>query len=51
MILTVQKKYGKGSRTCRICGTSQAIIRRHGLMICRRCFREAARKLGFKKYS
>ncbi|MFX0068771.1 MAG: 30S ribosomal protein S14 [Promethearchaeota archaeon] len=49
--MTTQKRHGKGSRKCRMCGTNQAIIRRHELMICRRCFREVARRLGFKKYS
>ena len=46
-----KKKMGKGGRTCRRCGTHQAIIRRYGLNMCRRCFRETAEKLGFKKYS
>ncbi|WEU39851.1 MAG: 30S ribosomal protein S14 [Candidatus Odinarchaeum yellowstonii] len=45
------KTYGKGSRTCKLCGTHQAIIRRYGLNICRRCFREHAKQIGFKKYS
>ncbi|MCD6164436.1 MAG: 30S ribosomal protein S14 [Candidatus Odinarchaeota archaeon] len=44
-----KKKFGKGSRVCRRCGTHRAIIRRYGLMVCRRCFREIAEKLGFKK--
>ncbi|MFP3240930.1 MAG: 30S ribosomal protein S14, partial [Caldivirga sp.] len=26
------------------------VIRRYGLMLCRRCFREVAPQLGFKKY-
>ena len=41
---------GKGSRSCRRCGSHRGIIRTYGLMICRRCFREAAKKMGFKKY-
>ncbi|MHC1590654.1 MAG: 30S ribosomal protein S14 [Candidatus Helarchaeales archaeon] len=45
------KKFGKGSRQCSICGTHRAVIRSYNLMICRRCFRERATKLGFKKYS
>jgi len=45
------KKFGKGSRTCRNCGTHRGIIRRYGLMICRRCFREKAERMGFKKYN
>ncbi|MGQ4911409.1 MAG: 30S ribosomal protein S14 [Candidatus Thorarchaeota archaeon] len=46
-----RKKMGKGSRTCVRCGTHQAIIRRYGLNMCRRCFRETAKTLGFRKYS
>ncbi|MBN2229565.1 MAG: 30S ribosomal protein S14 [Candidatus Thorarchaeota archaeon] len=45
-----RKKMGKGSRTCVRCGTHQAIIRSYGLYMCRRCFRETANKLGFRKY-
>jgi ribosomal protein S14 len=41
---------GKGTRKCRICGTSRGLIRYHNLQICRRCFREVAPRLGFKKY-
>ena len=44
------KKLSKGARRCRICGTHRGIIRRHGLYICRRCFREIAKDLGFRKY-
>ncbi|MEM2108946.1 MAG: 30S ribosomal protein S14 [Candidatus Odinarchaeota archaeon] len=46
-----EKSYGKGSRRCKLCGTHQALIRRYGIYICRRCFRESAKKIGFKKYS
>ncbi|MEM2142353.1 MAG: 30S ribosomal protein S14 [Candidatus Thorarchaeota archaeon] len=46
-----RKMYGKGSRVCVRCGTHQAIIRSHGLNMCRRCFRETASRMGFKKYN
>jgi len=42
-------KYGKGTRRCKRCGTHRGIIRRFDLFICRRCFREIAESLGFKK--
>ncbi|MCX8171337.1 MAG: 30S ribosomal protein S14 [Candidatus Bathyarchaeota archaeon] len=45
------RKIGKGSRPCRRCGSYGPIIRSHGLMLCRQCFREVAEKLGFKKYN
>ncbi len=41
---------GKASRTCIRCGTHHSIIRRYDLNVCRRCFREIAVKLGFRKY-
>ena len=43
------RNYGKGSRQCRVCGARQGLIRKYGLNICRRCFREYANDLGFKK--
>ncbi|OLS16168.1 MAG: 30S ribosomal protein S14P [Promethearchaeota archaeon CR_4] len=45
----VKKKFGKGSRVCRRCGTHGALIRQYDLLVCRRCFREVAQKIGFKK--
>ena len=47
-VLASQK--GKGIRKCRRCGSSKGIIRKYGLYICRRCFREIAEDLGFRKY-
>ncbi|HPR42336.1 MAG TPA: 30S ribosomal protein S14 [Candidatus Methanofastidiosa archaeon] len=47
----IKTSYGRGSRICRRCGSHGPVIRRYGLMICRRCFREVAPKIGFKKYS
>ena len=44
------REFGKGSLRCVRCGTHEAIIRKYGLMLCRRCFREVAPQLGFKKY-
>ena len=43
------KLKGKGTRKCRLCGTSRGLIRSHKLYICRRCFREVARSIGFVK--
>jgi len=44
-------KFGKGSVKCRLCGRHRGIIRKYGLNYCRQCWREVAKKLGFKKYS
>ncbi len=45
------RKYGKGSRWCKRCGQYTAIIQKYDLMLCRQCFREVAKSIGFKKYS
>ncbi|VVC01873.1 30S ribosomal protein S14 type Z [uncultured archaeon] len=41
---------GKGQRKCRFCGSARALIRSYGMKICRRCFREVAEEIGFRKY-
>ena len=43
-------KHGKGSRTCTRCGSHEGLIRRHSINLCRRCFREVAKTIGFKRY-
>ncbi len=43
-------KEEKKKRKCRMCGTRQAVIRKYKLMVCRRCFKEIAEKIGFKKF-
>ncbi len=45
------KKYGKATKACRICGTHDRLIKKYGLYVCGRCFREVGPKLGFKKYN
>ncbi len=45
------RKFGKGSRRCKRCGSKgSTIIRRYNLNLCRQCFRESAEGLGFKKF-
>ncbi len=41
----------RGKRKCRICGNVRGLIRKYGMYVCRKCFRENAVKFGFKKYS
>ncbi|NYZ78057.1 30S ribosomal protein S14 [Candidatus Micrarchaeota archaeon] len=38
-------------RRCRSCGNARGLIRKYDLYVCRKCFREMAIGLGFKKYS
>ncbi|MFX0099510.1 MAG: 30S ribosomal protein S14 [Candidatus Hodarchaeota archaeon] len=45
-----KKKVGVGTLRCKRCGTFRAVIRSYGLMICRRCFRETAKDLRFRKF-
>ncbi len=45
------RKFGKGSRPCRRCGSYGSVIRSYNPNLCRQCFRESAEKLGFQKYS
>jgi len=44
-----KRKFGKNIRKCRKCGRTGGMIRKYGLMYCRQCFREEAKKLGFEK--
>ena len=43
------RRYGKGSRECRITGSRNALIRKYGLDLSRQCFREKAADIGFYK--
>ena len=51
MKVSLNEKFkGRGTRKCRICGNSRGMIRKYGLHVCRRCFREVANDMGFRKY-
>jgi small subunit ribosomal protein S29e len=43
------RKFGKGSRQCRVCAHQAGLIRKYGMDICRQCFREKAAVIGFEK--
>eukprot|EP00037_Helgoeca_nana_P019985 m.197089 g.197089 ORF g.197089 m.197089 type:complete len:57 (+) comp25078_c0_seq1:3493-3663(+) len=43
------KKFGPGSRSCRVCSNRHGLIRKYGLMICRQCFQLYAKDIGFQK--
>ena len=36
---------------CSVCKTNRGLIHKYGLNICRRCFREVAASIGFRKLS
>ncbi len=44
------RKTGRNATQCRICGKTEGVINKYGLQYCRQCFREEAKKLGFRKY-
>ncbi|KAJ2826842.1 40S ribosomal protein S29 [Coemansia erecta] len=43
------RRYGKGSRQCRVCTHRAGLIRKYKLDLCRQCFRENANAIGFQK--
>jgi len=45
------RKFGRATKKCRRCGRPRAVIGSYGLNLCRQCFREIAKDIGFKKYS
>ncbi len=46
-----ERSCGIARHRCRRCGRIRAHIKKYGLDLCRQCFREIARNLGFKKYN
>ena len=46
-----KRKFGISTRRCKRCGRIGGNIKKYGLDLCRQCYRESAKKLGFKKYS
>jgi len=47
-ILVARRK--RGVRRCRVCGGARGLIRKYGLFLCRKCFRERAEQMKFRKY-
>lgn len=45
-----ERSCGVALRKCRRCGRNRGHVQKYGLGLCRQCFRETAKKLGFKKY-
>ena len=46
-----KRSCGIALRKCGKCGRNGAHIQKYGLKLCRQCFRDMAKSLGFKKYS
>jgi len=49
--IVTYRKFGKGEIQCRRCKTHRGVIRKYGLYYCRKCMREIAKDLGFRKYT
>ena len=47
----VRKSGGVLNKKCVRCGRTGGHISKYGLNLCRQCFREVAKKIGFKKYN
>ncbi len=45
-----KRKFGKGAHKCIRCNRYGLVYQCYGLSLCRRCFRELAPKMRFKKY-
>jgi small subunit ribosomal protein S29e len=45
-----ERTTGQNLKSCTHCGTHRGVIQSYGIKLCRRCFREEAKNLGFKKY-
>lgn len=46
-----KRSYGRGANECRRCSRKAGLVRKYGVYLCRQCFREIARQMGFEKYS
>ena len=46
-----ERKFGVAAKKCVRCGRFGAHISSYGLHLCRQCFRQIAKQIGFKKYS
>ena len=45
-----ERKFGYGVSKCRICGRSRGMIRKYKLNICRHCFNDIAKEMGWWKW-
>jgi small subunit ribosomal protein S14 len=45
------RKFGVAAKKCERCGRYGAHLNQYNLNLCRHCFREIAKEIGFKKYS
>ncbi|XP_061739931.1 small ribosomal subunit protein uS14-like [Nerophis ophidion] len=41
------RKFGQGSRSCQVCSNRHGLIRKYGLNMCRQCFKQNGKDIGF----
>ena len=46
-----ERSCGINNQKCRRCGSRRGHIKKYGLDLCRRCFKDIATKIGFKKFN
>lgn len=51
LFMSHPRNFGKDSRRCRITDSRRGVIQKYGLNMTRKCFRERALLIGFKKLS
>ncbi|KAL4668708.1 hypothetical protein H8957_011016 [Semnopithecus entellus] len=44
------RKFSQGSHSCRICSNRHSLIWKYGLNMCRQCFRQHAKDIGFIRF-
>ena len=44
------RAFGPTTKGCKRCGSNKGHIGKYGINLCRKCFRELAPKIGFKKF-
>ncbi|MBI4439102.1 30S ribosomal protein S14 [Candidatus Woesearchaeota archaeon] len=47
----IDRVFGRSIKKCMRCGNVKGHISKYGIHLCRRCFREVATSIGWKKYS
>ncbi|MFH1125711.1 MAG: 30S ribosomal protein S14 [Candidatus Altiarchaeota archaeon] len=49
----LKKKFSMDAKAmrCRVCGNNRGMVHKYGLEMCRKCFKEHAKSIGFTKYS
>jgi small subunit ribosomal protein S14 len=46
-----EREFGPATKKCKRCGSNKGHVGKYGIGLCRKCFREIAPKIGFKKFS